>query len=82
MENSLDKLISMNIQQEIEQSGKRKSEIAAALGVSPATISQYVSGKIQPSLSSLSRLCNFLGCSADDILCVRRFSLDEKKKKS
>jgi len=72
MKDNLDKLISFNIKQEIEQSGKSKTEIAKALGVSNATVSQYISGRIQPSLSTLSKLCTFLDCSADDILNVKK----------
>jgi transcriptional regulator with XRE-family HTH domain len=71
MENSLDVKISENIKREIEQSGKSKSEIAKAIGVSKPTVSQYVSGRIQPSLSTLSKLCNFLNISADEILEIR-----------
>ena len=71
MEPALDEIISRNIRQEIEQSGKTKTEIAKAIGVSKPTVSQYVSGRIQPSLSTLSRLCTFLNCSADDILTVK-----------
>lgn len=67
----MDEIISRNIRQEIEQSGKTKTEIAKAIGVSKPTVSQYVSGRIQPSLSTLSRLCTFLNCSADDILNVK-----------
>ena len=72
MKDNLDKLISFNIKQEIEQSGKNKTEIAKALDVSNATVSQYISGRIQPSLSTLSKLCTFLDCSADDILNVKK----------
>ena len=72
MGNSLDEIISLNIRQEIENSGKSKTEIAKALGVSNPTISQYLSGRIQPSLSTLSKLCNFLNCSADDILNIKK----------
>lgn len=68
---SLDDLISQNLKQEIEQSGKSKTEIARAIGVSNPTVSQYLSGRIQPSLSTLSKLCTFLNCSADDILNVK-----------
>ncbi len=71
MEPALDEIISRNIRQEIEQSGKTKTEIAKAIGVSKPTVSQYLSGRIQPSLSTLSRLCTFLNCSADDILNVK-----------
>ena len=54
--NDLDKQISENIRREIETSGLTKSEIARALGVSRPTVSQYVSGRIQPTLAMLSRL--------------------------
>jgi len=72
MENNLDKLISQNIRQEILNSGKTKTAIARAIGVSNPTISQYISGRIQPSLYTLSKLCIFLDCSADDILNIRK----------
>jgi len=67
---NLDQLISDNIKHEIELSGKTKTEIAKAIGVSKPTISQYVSGRIQPTLATLSKLCVFLGCSADEILNI------------
>ena len=71
MKDSLDEIISKNLKQEIEQSGKKKTEIARAIGVSNPTISQYLSGRIQPSLATLSKLCNFLNCSADEILNIK-----------
>ena len=71
MEQTLDEIISYNLKQEIEQSGKSKTEIAKAIGVSNPTVSQYLSGRIQPSLSTLSKLCTFLNCSADDILNIK-----------
>ncbi len=71
MDMTLDEIISKNLKEEIEQSGKSKTEIANAIGVSCPTISQYLSGRIQPSLATLSKLCNFLGCSADDILNIK-----------
>ena len=68
----LNTIISQNIKAEIENSGKSKSEIALAIGVSNPTISQYISGRIQPSLATLSKLCTFLDCSADDILNINK----------
>ncbi|MFA5449119.1 MAG: helix-turn-helix transcriptional regulator [Clostridia bacterium] len=62
--------ISENIRNEILLSGKTKTEIAYAIGVSKPTISQYISGRIQPSLATLSKLCMFLDCSSDDILNI------------
>ena len=72
MEKSLDEIISENLRQEIENSGKTKTEIARAIGVSNPTISQYLSGRIQPTLATLSKLCNFINCSADEILNIKK----------
>ncbi len=72
MKENLDLTISQNLKREIEQSGMKKSEIAEAIGVSRATVSQYVSGRAQPTLATLSKLCTVLDCSADDILQVKR----------
>ena len=71
MDKNLDLMISENIKKEIEQSGLKKSEIAEAIGVSRATVSQYVSRRAQPTLATFSRLCAVLDCSADDILNLK-----------
>ena len=71
MDKNLDLMISENIKKEIEQSGLKKSKIAEAIGVSRATVSQYVSGRAQPTLATFSRLCAVLDCSADDILNLK-----------
>ncbi|MCI8500114.1 MAG: helix-turn-helix transcriptional regulator [Clostridia bacterium] len=72
MERNLEQMIRDNLKFEIEHSGRKKKEIAAALGISCATVSQYCSGRAQPCLATLSRLCSFLGVSADDVLCVEK----------
>ena len=72
MQSNLDEIISENIKREIENSGKSKTAIARAIGVSNPTVSQYLSGRIQPSLSTLSKLCAFLDCSADKILNLKK----------
>lgn len=69
---SLDEQISENLRREIVTSGKSKTEIAKAIGVSKPTVSQYVSGRIQPTLATLSKLCSYLDCSADDILNIKK----------
>lgn len=71
MNNKLNIIITENLRREIETSGKTKTEIAKAIGVSKATVSQYLSGRAQPTLATLSRLCNFLDCSADEILQIK-----------
>lgn len=71
MDNKLSYQISENIKREIENSGKSKTDIARAIGVSNPTVSQYLSGRSQPTLATLSKLCTFLDVSADDILGVK-----------
>lgn len=64
----LNKVIFKNLKNEIENSGKKKSEIAQAIGISAPTLSQYLSGRAQPTLATLTKLCRVLDISADDIL--------------
>lgn len=71
MNDSIDQMIAENIKNEIETSGKSKTEIAKAIGVSKSTVSQYLSGRAQPTLATLSKLCRVLDCSADDILGIK-----------
>ncbi len=71
MNDSIDQMITENIKNEIETSGKSKTAIAKAIGVSKSTVSQYLSGRAQPTLATLSKLCRVLDCSADDILGIK-----------
>ena len=71
MNNNLDLIITGKLKKEIEQSGLKKSEIADAIGVSRATVSQYISGRAQPTLATFAKLCAVLDCSADDILNLK-----------
>ncbi|MBQ8468126.1 MAG: helix-turn-helix transcriptional regulator [Clostridia bacterium] len=71
MEN-IDNIILENLKNEIEHSGKKKIEIAKAIEIAPPTLSQYLSGRAQPTLATLTKLCRFLDISADDILPTRK----------
>lgn len=50
--NKIDKEISERLKNEILTCGKSKSQIADELGISRPTLSQYLSGKIFPSLGT------------------------------
>lgn len=65
---TLQEQISENIKAEILACDKTKSQIAAEIGVSKPTLSQYLSGRIQPSLLTFAKLCKAIGASADEIL--------------
>ncbi len=64
-------VIKKNLKFEIEHCGKSKTEIAKELGISKPTLSQYLSGKILPSLTTFAKLCEIIDCSADDILDLK-----------
>lgn len=64
--------ITENIKREIETCGKSKTEISKELGVSKPTLSQYLSGRIMPSLPTFAKLCKILDCSADEILNLKK----------
>ncbi len=72
MDKTLDEKISENLKFEIEHSGKKKIDIARAMGIDSSSLSQYLSGRTLPTLANLSKLCNFIGCSADDILEIKK----------
>lgn len=61
-----------NLKREIEYSGKSKSLIAKNIGIKAPTLSQYLSGRAQPTLETLTLLCMELNISADDILPVKK----------
>ena len=62
--------IMKNIADEIKQSGKNQSEIARELGVARSVINDYVCGQSVPTVFSLIKLCEVLGCTSTDILGV------------
>lgn len=72
MEQTLSQIISQNLKYEIEHSGKTKTEIARAIGVSCPTVTQYCTGQIQPTLETLSKLCKYLDISSDEILAIKK----------
>lgn len=64
----IEKKIIINLKREIEACGKPKNVIADELGISRPTLSQYLSGKVLPSLPTFARLCKVIDCSPNDIL--------------
>ncbi len=63
--------ITERLKAEILTCHKTKSQIAEELGVSRPTLSQYLSGRILPSLGTFARLCKILDCSSDDVLGLK-----------
>lgn len=55
----------MRLRFAIERSGMQQKELASALKLSPARLSNYVNGHSEPSLDVLLLLCRKLNVSAD-----------------
>lgn len=46
--------------------------VAAAIGMAPATISQYENGAMVPNAESIVKLAEFFGVTPNDILCWKK----------
>ncbi len=63
-----EKAITSRLKNEIEMCGISKSEISKKVGISKPTLSQYLSGRVFPSLPTFGILCHVIDASADEIL--------------
>ena len=48
--------------------GMKQSELATLLSVAPTAISKYELGQLDVSSSTINRLCDIFGCTADYLL--------------
>lgn len=55
---------------EIRSSGLAQNEIAKKLEISQPTVSQYLSGKVMPSLETFANLCKILDADPAYLLCL------------
>ena len=70
-ETMIAEVIRNKLKEEIETCGKSKTQIASELGISKPTLSQYLSGRAMPSLTTFANLCKVIDCSADEILGLK-----------
>ena len=62
--------IKEKVSEAIKYSGRTQSEIANAIGVSQAVVSDYLRKRKTPQIETLANLCQFLDLDANDILCI------------
>ena len=60
--------ITKNLKDLISASPKSKMQISNEIGVTPSSISNFISGLSYPSLETLKKLCIALDCNYEDIL--------------
>jgi len=58
----------MRLRELIEESGKNQKQVAEDLGWPRRTLNNYVCESREPDYSSLSKICDYFGCTADYIL--------------
>lgn len=51
----------------LAQKGMTQKQLAARVGVGESAVSLWLSGKREPTMSKLKRLCEALGCKAEDV---------------
>ena len=57
-----------NLRKYVEQSGKLGKDVAAAVGVSPATFSEWMNGKKYPRIDKIEMLANFFHIQKSDLI--------------
>ena len=65
--------IQIRLRECIKQSQYTQKEIAAAVNVSPQTISKYMKQDIFPALDTLAKLCKLLDVKSDYILGIDEY---------
>lgn len=58
-------IFARNLSAEIKRAGMNKEQLAKAVGVSKATVSDWTLGKGQPRLPMFFRVCEALDCNPD-----------------
>lgn len=58
----------MNIEKNIKKSGKSLKEIAKEAKIDPKHLYKIRNGTSEPTASVIIRLCDALGCTADELL--------------
>lgn len=54
--------------EERKKAGKTQAETAKAVGVTPAAVSQWESGRSKPKILTCFKLAEFYGCKVDDLV--------------
>lgn len=61
-----------NLKQIMERAGKKPVDIASHLGISQATVYNWINGVTTPSIVEVDRLADFLGVDRDEIYPVSK----------
>ena len=65
-EKYIDKDFIRNLNKFIKMDGKRKQDIAKAIGISRQMLAQYLSGEHYPTPSTMERMCKYFNVARTD----------------
>lgn len=65
--------IQFRLRESIKNSTLTQKEIAKIIGVSPQTVSKYMTKDIFPALDTLAKLCKLLDIKSDYILGISEY---------
>lgn len=65
---NVDKEIGLRIFNRLNISGKTQAELADYLGVTQASVSNWVNGVKIPRMDKIDKICEFLNCTRSDLL--------------
>ncbi len=71
-ETEINAVIAKNIQSCMNERGLSQKELASALGVSQASISNWCQGIKMPRMDKIDRICDFFGIKRSYLLCDHR----------
>lgn len=60
-------MFSSNLKRILNQQNLQQKELAKMIGVSPQSVSQWVSGHKVPRMNMMNAICDALGCSLADL---------------
>lgn len=54
-----------------KKAGMTQEEVANALGVTPATVSMWETGRMQPRANMLPKIASLYGCTIEHLMAVK-----------
>ena len=57
-----------NLRNKLDAKRKNQSDLARYLNVTPTAVSRWVNGEAMPRANMLDRICEFLNCTAEDLM--------------
>lgn len=61
-------IFSANLNRKMEEAGKTRTDICAALGFSYYTVTDWVKGKKMPRMDKVEKLAKYFGCLISDLI--------------